>query len=134
MLQIGPCEYEAELQPLSDAPSLTAESSVPELMAEKQAQSSLLEAFLNKQGRSKKRSRGTKSLATMGGMQVARAAPSAVALAAEAGVRPALQGWQLSGDPTRQQDREPPTPGKARAVKQTRSMSHGTRSKKHRKA
>jgi hypothetical protein len=108
MLQIGPCEYEPELQPLSNAPNLTAESSVPELMAEKREQSSLLELFLRKGVRS----RSKKSLHVVQ-MQTVRAAPPAVALAAEAAIRPALQGWQLSGDPARQQDREPSNPRKA---------------------
>jgi hypothetical protein len=104
MMQIGPCEYEAELQPLSDAPSLTAKSSVPELMVEKQAQSSLLQEFLKRQAQDG----AAKSSSEIGERLAVRAAPATVARAAAAAVRPAMQGWQLSGDPARQQDREPP--------------------------
>jgi hypothetical protein len=129
MMQIGPCEYEAELQPLSDAPSLTAKSSIPELMAEKQAQSSLLEVFLKKPalGRTAKSSPGP------GKLQVARAAPVALAMVAAAAVRPALQGWQLSGDPARQQDREPQAPRKAR-VRAPRAKSPSKKKKKRGKS
>jgi hypothetical protein len=104
MMQIGPCEYEAELQPLSNAPSLTAKSSVPELMVEKQAQSSLLQEFLKRQAQDY----APKSSSELGERLAAKAAPTTLALAAAAAVRPAMQGWQLSGDPARQQDREPP--------------------------
>lgn len=106
MMQIGPCDYESELQPLSQAPSLTPESSVSELMAEKQQQSSLLASFLKKAARGKAK----KPPKITGEMQSARIASVAIALAAEAGARRAAEGWQLSGDPLRQKDREPPKP------------------------
>ncbi|HXJ94702.1 MAG TPA: hypothetical protein VMT20_17800 [Terriglobia bacterium] len=102
MMQIGPCDYEAELQPLSDAPSLTAESSIPALMAEKQEQASLLEAFLQKGVRAKAK----RPLPSLVEARPARAAPSAAVLDAETRARRALQGWELSGDPARQKDRE----------------------------
>jgi hypothetical protein len=128
MMQIGPCDYEAELQPLSNAPSLTVESSVPELMAEKQTQTSLLELFLKKPARS-----GTaKSSTSAGKRQVARAAPAALAMVAAAAVRPALQGWQLSGDPGRQHDREPQAPTKGR-IRPVRAKSL-KKIKKHKKS
>jgi len=102
MMQVGPCDYETELQPLSEAASLTAKSSVPELMAEKQAQSSLLELFV------KRADTGAESRQELVTRQAARAAAPVAALAAATAVSPALPGWQLSGDPARQQDREPP--------------------------
>jgi hypothetical protein len=101
MMQIGPCDYEAELQPLSNAPNLTAKSSVPELMAEKQAQSSLLQLFV------KKPDSGAGSPLEVVIRQAARAAVPVAALAAATAASPALPGWQLSGDPARQQDRGP---------------------------
>jgi hypothetical protein len=103
MMQVGPCDYEAELRPLSNAPSLTAKSSVPELMAEKQAQSTLLELFVKKPGPD---TRAESSL-EVGKTLVARAAAPAVAQAAATAVIPAMPGWELSGDPARQRDREP---------------------------
>jgi hypothetical protein len=103
MMQIGPCDYETEIRLLTDAPSLTPVSLVPELLAEKQEQSALLEAFLTK-GLRKSRIKGSpnrsKTLA-------ARAAPATVLLSVEAGVGRALQGSPLSGNPTRPKDREP---------------------------
>lgn len=36
MLEIGPCDYEAELQPLTDQPALTADSPLGSLIAEKE--------------------------------------------------------------------------------------------------
>jgi hypothetical protein len=102
MMQVGPCDYETELQPLSEAASLTAKSSVPELMAEKQAQSSLLELFV------KRADTDAESRQELVTRQAARAAAPVAALAAATAVSPALPGWQLSGDPARQQDREPP--------------------------
>jgi len=42
MLEIGPCDYVDELQPLSAAPQLTAASPVAELQEEKQLQQSLM--------------------------------------------------------------------------------------------
>jgi hypothetical protein len=102
MIQIGPCDYEVELQPLSDAPHLSAESSVPQLMAEKAAQSSLLDAFLQKGARPK----GGKPKSISGELEAVRTAPPAVALAAEERIRKSLDGWRLSGDPARQRERE----------------------------
>ena len=43
MLKIGPCDYEAELLPLSAQPQLTADSPVAALNAEKRAQEDLLD-------------------------------------------------------------------------------------------
>ena len=96
MMKIGPCNYEAELKPLSKAPSLTASSSVPDLMAEKQAQSSLLQLFLAKPVPSNPQG-------LVGGLQPARAQDTT---AARASMPLARSGWELSGDPTRQSDRE----------------------------
>ncbi len=42
MLEIGPCDYVDELQPLTAAPGLTADSPVSALLAEKQAQAQML--------------------------------------------------------------------------------------------
>jgi hypothetical protein len=42
MLEIGPCDYEAELEPLTDAPSLTADSSTADIANEKLVQLGLL--------------------------------------------------------------------------------------------
>jgi hypothetical protein len=42
MLEIGPCDYEAELEPLTEAPQLTADAPVAALLAEKQTQDGLL--------------------------------------------------------------------------------------------
>lgn len=42
MLEIGPCDYEAELQPLSDEPTLTADSPISSLIAEKRLNAELL--------------------------------------------------------------------------------------------
>jgi hypothetical protein len=103
MMQIGPCDYESELQPLSNAPSLTSESSSSALMLEKQKQLSLLSSFLKKRGRKAMK----KKPPLYGEIQSVRVAPSDVAMAAEAGARRALSGWQLSGNPARQRDREP---------------------------
>jgi hypothetical protein len=46
MLEIGPCDYVDELQPLSLQPTLTADSSVPSLQAEKTMYEALLQAPL----------------------------------------------------------------------------------------
>jgi hypothetical protein len=46
MLQIGPCDYVDELQPISFVPALTADSPVPSLLAEKAAQRSLMNEML----------------------------------------------------------------------------------------
>lgn len=105
MIQIGPCDYEKELQPLSDAPSLSAASSVTELNAEKQMQSSLLTSFLAKGVRTSKQA---PAVLQEGGS--VRAAPPEAVLAARVGAARALRGWQLSGDPARQEDREPAQP------------------------
>jgi hypothetical protein len=43
MLEIGPCDYADELEPLVDAPSLSADSAVADLQAEKQAQLAMLD-------------------------------------------------------------------------------------------
>jgi hypothetical protein len=43
MLEIGPCDYEAELRPLSAQPQLTADSPVAALNAEKRTQEDLLD-------------------------------------------------------------------------------------------
>lgn len=43
MLEIGPCDYTAELRPLTDAPRLTADSPVDLLQAEKSTQTALME-------------------------------------------------------------------------------------------
>lgn len=43
MLEIGPCNYEADLRPLSSRPELTADSPVAALNAEKHAQEDLLD-------------------------------------------------------------------------------------------
>lgn len=42
-LEIGPCDYEEELEPLSDAPKLSSRSAVADLLAEKREQDRLLE-------------------------------------------------------------------------------------------
>jgi hypothetical protein len=102
MMQVGPCDYEAELQPLSNAPIVAAKSSVPELMAEKQMQSSLLELFVKQQATDRNAGSSLASVKT----QAARAAAPSVALAAATAIDPALPGWRLSGDPARQRDRE----------------------------
>ncbi len=52
MLEIGPCDYAAELKPLSEAPGVSADSSIPHLVTEKQAQTSLLDEFLTTGARS----------------------------------------------------------------------------------
>jgi hypothetical protein len=46
MLEIGPCDYEAELEPLTEAPQLTADAPVAALMAEKEAQRALLDGVV----------------------------------------------------------------------------------------
>jgi hypothetical protein len=50
MLEIGPCDYVDELQPLSDAPGLTADSAVADLQAEKAAQLAMLEGAIAARG------------------------------------------------------------------------------------
>ena len=42
MLEIGPCDYVDELEPLSEAPTLTADSPVTQLQQEKALQGELL--------------------------------------------------------------------------------------------
>jgi hypothetical protein len=51
MLQIGPCDYVGELQPLTDAPTLTADSALPLLLNEKRTQTALLSSALGPKGR-----------------------------------------------------------------------------------
>jgi len=126
MMQIGACDYEEELQPLSNAPSLTAKSSVPELMAEKQTQASLMNLFLKKPT---PESAAKSSPKIPIKRQAARAAPAALALAALAAVRPALEGWQLSGDPARQHDREPQDTSKT-GMRLVRAKSLSKKNKK----
>jgi hypothetical protein len=46
MLEIGPCDYEAELRPLTDVPSLTADAPVAELLAEKDVKERMVEAAI----------------------------------------------------------------------------------------
>ena len=46
MLEIGPCDYAAELVPLSEVAAADAESTVPQLVMEKRASRSLLDNFL----------------------------------------------------------------------------------------
>ena len=46
MLEIGPCDYEAELQPLIDAPALTADSPIASLLAEKAVTEQMLEGVI----------------------------------------------------------------------------------------
>jgi hypothetical protein len=46
MLEIGPCDYTDELEPLVDAPHLTADSAVADLQAEKEAQVAMLDPVL----------------------------------------------------------------------------------------
>ncbi|MGH2732232.1 MAG: hypothetical protein ACRDJG_04725, partial [Actinomycetota bacterium] len=46
MLEIGPCDYLEELRPISEAPTLTAESPAAAIRAEKSLQSELLTAVL----------------------------------------------------------------------------------------
>jgi hypothetical protein len=42
MLEIGPCDYEGELKPLTTAPRLTADSGIADLQAEKARQAELM--------------------------------------------------------------------------------------------
>jgi hypothetical protein len=46
MLEIGPCDYLSELEPLTDAPKLTADSPVAALQQEKGLQSALLDGLV----------------------------------------------------------------------------------------
>lgn len=46
MLEIGSCEYEEDLAPLSDAPRLTADSGVADLQEEKRVQSEMLNGIV----------------------------------------------------------------------------------------
>ncbi len=46
MLEVGPCDYEAELQPISSAPALTADSGVGALQEEKNVQVGLRSGIL----------------------------------------------------------------------------------------
>lgn len=50
MLEIGPCDYRDELVPLSAAPSLTADSAVADLQAEKAVQLGMLDAAVAARG------------------------------------------------------------------------------------
>ena len=45
MLEIGPCDYEEELEPLTTAPQLTADSPIADLQAEKRRQTELMEGL-----------------------------------------------------------------------------------------
>jgi hypothetical protein len=42
MLEIGPCDYESELRPLTEAPELTADSAISSLLEEKEVKSRML--------------------------------------------------------------------------------------------
>jgi hypothetical protein len=46
MLEIGPCDYEGELRPLTDAPALTADAPIADLLAEKEVKERMVEAAL----------------------------------------------------------------------------------------
>lgn len=87
MMQIGKCDYEAELIPLHAPPGLTAESPAAAFLTEKHGQAEMLAAFLERRQEPVQVGRGLSTAAS--------------------GPRPAENGWRLSGDPTRQQDREP---------------------------
>jgi hypothetical protein len=46
MLEIGPCDYETELRPLTDVPSLTADAPIADLFAEKDVKQRMVEVAL----------------------------------------------------------------------------------------
>jgi len=86
-MQIGDCDYEAELVPLHAPPRLTAESPAAHFRTEKRGQAEMLTAFLQqRRGQDKAR-------------------PHAAAVDLE---RAAAKGWQLAGAPARQREREAP--------------------------
>ena len=88
MLQIGPCDYQAELRPLSSLPVLAAAVvSAPQLAAEKAEQNRLLSEFL---------------AAAPAPPAGAPAAVEGGLLAAEPREPTGADGWRLAGDPERQ--------------------------------
>ena len=97
MMQIGDCDYETELVPLSNAPTLTADSEASALLAEKQGQAAMLAAFLQEPQRRD-------------------GSPSQQAVTVGSRSRNAVAGWQLAGDPKRQRDREPIERSKAARI------------------